>query len=184
MPDLKAPYVESRDRLLALLDGLPDDAFNAKPSAKGWSAGECVVHLNTMAKRYLPELEAAVADPQAPRAEGPFRYGWAGRQFVKAVTPGSRALPTAPAMKPPSADGLCSDVDRQRAVGRFTDDIDRYLAVIDAADGLDLGAIRLRSPFASFIRFPLGVFLEAMGQHSLRHVLQAERAVAATRGAA
>ena len=184
MPDLKTPYVDARVRLLALVDGLSDDAFNAKPSAKAWSAGECVVHLNTMAKDYLPRLEAAVADPDAPRGTSPFRYGWAGRQFVKAVTPGSRALPTAPAMKPPRAEGHRSEIDRDRAVSRFTSDIDRFLAVVDAADGLDLARIKLRSPFAWFIKFPLGVFLEAMGQHSLRHVLQAERAVAATRGAA
>lgn len=183
MPDLKAPYVESRDRLHALIDGLSDDAFNAKPSEKSWSAGECVVHLNKIAKGYLPEMEAVVADPSAPRGEGPFRYGWLSRRFIASVRPGSRNLPTAGAMKPPEVGGLRSDIDRSRAVERFDADIDRYLAVIDASEGLDLGRIKIASPFLSILRLPLGAFLEAMGQHSLRHVLQAERAVAATRGA-
>jgi hypothetical protein len=183
MSDLKAPYVASQERLHALLDGLSDDAFNTKPGETRWSAGECVVHLNKIAKGYLPKMEAAVAVPDAPRGEGPFHYGWLSRLFISSVTPGSRNLPTAGAMKPPEADGLRSDVDRQRAVGRFDADIGRYLAVIDAADGLDLARIKIASPFLSVLRLPLGAFLDAMGQHSLRHVLQAERAVAATGGA-
>ena len=182
MTDLRAPYVESRDRLLALVDGMPDAVFNRKPSAEGWSAGECVVHLNTMAKQYLPQFEAAVARPDAPRADGPFRYGWLSRRFIAAVAPGSMKLPTAGAMKPPPTDGLQSDIDHQRAVGRFSTDIDRYLAVIDAAQGLDLATIRLSSPFLRALRLPLGALLEAMGLHSLRHVIQAERAVAVARG--
>ena len=183
MTDLRTPYVESRDRLHALLDGLPDDVFNAKPSATSWSAGECVVHLNKIAKGYLPRMEGAVSDPGALRAQGPFRYGWVSRRFIASVTPGSRKLPTAGTMKPPQTDGLRSDVDRQRAVARFDADIGRYLEVIDRAEGLDLAHIKLSSPFLALLRLPLGAFLEAMGQHSLRHVLQAERAVATARGA-
>lgn len=176
MTDLKAPYVEARDRLLALVDGLSDDAFNHKPSPKSWSAGECVVHLNTMAKDYLPRLEEAAAR-EGPRGEGPFRYGWLGRRFIAAVTPGSRPMPTAPAMKPPASGAARSAIDMDRAVGRFVSDTDRFLAVVDAADGLDLARIKIRSPFLAVLKLPLGVFIEAMGVHNLRHVAQAERAV-------
>jgi len=183
MTDLKTPFLESQERLHALLDGLSNEAFNAKPSEDSWSAGECVVHLNTIAKGYLPAMDAAVDDPGAPRGEGPFRYGWVSRMFIRSLRPGSRPLPTAPAMKPPAAEGLRSDIDRARAVDRFDADIDRYLALIDAAEGLDLARIRIPSPFLPLMRLPVGAFLEALGQHSLRHVLQAERAVAATGGA-
>ncbi|WP_420457313.1 DinB family protein [Rubrivirga sp.] len=183
MTDLKAPFVEARDRLDALVDGLPDDVFNAKPSAKGWSAAECVVHLNRTAKGYMPYLEEAVARTE-PRGQGPFRYGWVGRRFIAAVTPGSRAIPTLPAMKPPSARGLRSDIDRERALGRFDSDTDALLAIVDAADGLDLARVKVLEPFLPFFKLPLGVFIEVLGQHNLRHVLQAERAVADARGAA
>ena len=180
MPDLKAPYVDARDRLVALTDGLSYEGFNRKPSPKGWSAGECVVHLNTMAKGYLPRLEEAAAR-EAPRGTPPFRYGWVSRQFIKAVTPGSRPLPTGGAMKPPASEPDVSSIDMDRALERFLDDTDRYLAVVDAAAGLDLARIKVQSPFLSVLTLPLGAAVEAMGLHSLRHVLQAERAVAAAR---
>ena len=184
MTDLAAAYIEARERLLTLTDGMTHEAYNAKPSESSWSVSECVVHLNTIAKGYLPALEADVADPNAPRGTGPFRYGWAGRKFVGMLRPGTRAMPTAGAMKPPEATGLISEIDLDRSLTRFRDDIDRYVAVVEAADGLELAAIKIRSPFLKLMRFQLGVFLEAMGQHCLRHVGQAERAVAATQGAA
>ena len=175
-------YVDARNRLLALLDGLPDDAFNAKPSAKGWSAGECVVHLNKTHRDYLPQFEA-VAERDEPRGEGPWAYGWMATRFVEAVRPGSRPLPTGGKLKPPSADGLRSEIDRGRAVSRFEADIEALVAAVERMDGLDLGAIKMRSPVLPVIRFPVGAFVEAMGLHALRHVMQAERAVEAFRTA-
>ncbi len=181
MTPLAAPYVEARTRLDALTEGLTPEAFNRKPAPDSWSAGECVVHLNTLAKGYLPHLEAAVGEG-APRGEGPFRYGWLARTFVNSVRPGSRALPTSPAMKPPAAADRQSDIDMERALGRFRADIDRFLDVIDRADGLDLAKIKVRSPFLKLLKLPLGAALDALGLHALRHVMQAERAVQATAG--
>ena len=179
---LAAPFRDARARLAALADGHPSDAFNRKPSDQGWSAGECVVHLNKMAKAYLPVLEEA-ARLDGPRDAPPFRYGWVGRKFVDAVRPGARPISTMRAMKPPpSADAGRSDVDVDRALARFEADVDRYLAVVADSDGLDLARIKVRSPFLPILRLPLGIFLEAMGQHSVRHVLQAERALAARPG--
>ena len=176
MTDLAAPYLEAQRRLRALADAVDDDLFNRKPAPKAWSAGECVVHLNKMAKGYLPVFEAAVAKTQ-PRAAGPFAYGWVSRKFIDAVRPGSRPIPTAGAMKPPaSADARQSSVDRARALERFDQDIARFLGVIEASEGMDLARIKVRSPFLPILRLPLGAFVEAMGLHCVRHVQQAERA--------
>ncbi|MDT7857074.1 DinB family protein [Rubrivirga sp. S365] len=169
-------FSESRRRLHALAGGVGDDAFNRKPSAKAWSAGECVVHLNRTAAAYLPALEAALG-AGAPRGEGPFRWGWVARRFVEAVRPGSRSVPTFGGMRPPRPAGLRSDVDRARAVAQFDADAARWLALCERAEGVDLGRVRVRSPFVPLLKLPAGAFLEAMGLHALRHVGQAERAV-------
>ena len=52
---------------------------------------------------------------------------------------------------------------------------ERFIAVCEAADGLDLARIKVRSPFLKLLRLPLGAFLDAMGLHAIRHVQQAER---------
>ncbi|MEM1115816.1 MAG: DinB family protein [Bacteroidota bacterium] len=176
--DVSAHYAEARDRLGVLTDGMSDETFNAKPSAKGWSVGECVVHLNTIGKGYLPVLEGAIT-PAAPRGEGPFRYGWVTRRFIEAVRPGSRPMSTAGSMKPPPATGLRSDIDRERALSRFDADVERFIALCTEADGVDVGRIKVSSPFLPILRLPVGGFLEALGLHAVRHVGQAERAAQA-----
>ena len=178
---LAAPYLDARDRLAALTDGLDPAVFNHKPSADAWSAGECVAHLNVTAERWLPVLEAA-ADRDGPRGDGPFRYGWVARTFVDALRPGSSPIPTVRAMKPPAASGRQSSIAMDEAVARFDADVDRYVGAVESADGLDLGRITVRSPFLPVLRLPLGAFLEALGLHNVRHVMQAERAVADWRG--
>lgn len=185
-PQLEATaalFHEARDRLDALVDEMPDVRFNRKPEANRWSAAECVVHLNTVSKGYLPILEEAAAR-EGPRGDGPFHYGPLARTFIGSLRPGSRPLPTAPAMKPPATVGLQSDVDRARALTRFHADTKRFLATVEAADGLDLARVKVRSPFLPLLRLPLGAVLEALGLHAVRHVAQAERAAARTGPAA
>ena len=127
-----------------------------------------------MAKGYLPEFEA-VAQLDGPRAEGPFRYGFIARKFTDAVRPGSRPIPTGGPMKPPPTSGQRSDIDKTRALDRFDADVDRYVATIEASDGLDLARISVRSPFLKFLKLPAGAFLDALGHHAVRHAQQAQR---------
>ena len=170
-------YRDALRRMRALDARIDDETFNAKPSPTSWSVGECVVHLNTIAKGYLPLFEGALED--APNGSGPYKWGWVSRRFIEAVRPGSRPIPTAGAMRPPATEGATSSIDRARAMARFEDDMDRYLAVLERADGLDVSRVRVASPFLRILRLPVGAFLEAMGLHAQRHVGQAERAAAA-----
>ena len=172
-----AHYREAQAHAHRVADGLSDEQFNWKPSAKEWSVGECLVHLNTMGKGYLPVLEDALAR-DAPRATGPFRYGFVSRRFIEAVRPGSRPMPTAGAMKPPKASGGRSEIDKARALASFDGYTDRFVEACHRADGLDIASIKVASPFLRIMRLPLGAFLEALGLHAMRHVGQAERVTA------
>ena len=170
-------YLDARARLHALADPLSDRTFNWKPSPKAWSVGECIVHLNTIGGAYAPALRAAVE--RAPAGEGPFRYGFVSRRFIEAVRPGSRPLPTAGAMKPPPADGVRSAIDKASALTSLDRTTDALVAIVDAAAGRDLAAVRVPSPFLNLLRLPVGAFVEALSLHALRHTGQAERVAAA-----
>lgn len=175
MTDYKAPLLDARSRLRALLDGLDDRAFNSKPAPGSWSVGECVVHLNKTHAPYLPVIEEKAALSE-PAGAGPFQYGFVARRFIDAMKPGTRAVPTAAKLKPPATTGLTSDVNRQRAVSRFESDVDRLLAAMDEADGLDVARVKMRSPVIPVMKLPLGAFFQILGHHAVRHVEQAERA--------
>lgn len=173
LPTIRAGYADSCDRLHALADPLSDEAFNWKPSPRSWSVAECIVHLNTIGKGYAPPLREAVqASPPGP---GPVRYGFVSRRFIEAVRPGSRAIPTVGAMKPPATEGTRSAIDKARALAGLDRATAYLVAAVDAAAGKDLAAVKMASPFLKVLRLPVGAFLEAMSLHALRHTAQAER---------
>ena len=166
-------YRDAQRLVHSVADGLSDEAFNWKPSASAWSVGECIVHLNKMAKGYQPVFEAALSG--APRAPGPFSYGFVARRFTDAVRPGSRPIPTGGAMKPPPAEGGRSQIDKDRALDRLDADTRRFIAIVEQSEGVDLARVKVRSPFLPLLKLPLGAFLDALGQHAVRHAQQAER---------
>ena len=178
-----AAFRDARARAHVLTDGCTREAFNWKLAPDRWSVAECLVHLNTVHGRDLPAFQAvvdrALGDPRAPRAAGPFRYGWASRLFVRSVSPGSRPLPTMPAMRPPAPPSPAQSAhDPATVLAEFDAITDGFLALVETMDGLDVGRIRVASPFAPLFKLPLGAYVEALSQHALRHVGQAERVAA------
>lgn len=167
-------YRDAQAHLHSIADDLSNEAFNWKPDANSWSVGECVVHLNKSSKGYLDSLEE-IAARDAPRAEGPFTYGFVTRLFINGVRPGSRSTNTFRALRPPEASGTYSGVDKTRALARYDADTHRFLEVIQAVEGLDLTRVKVPTPFLPLVRFNLGGLLEALGLHAVRHVQQAER---------
>lgn len=167
-------YRQAQAQAHALADPLTSAQFNWKPSPEAWSVGECVAHLNKVAERYVPAMEKA-ASAEAPQGAPPFRYGWASRLFIRAMRPEARSFPTVPAMKPPSSSAACSQIDKARALADLDAWTERYVGVVEEAEGVDLARVKMRSPFLWLLRLPLGAFLDATGQHALRHAAQAER---------
>lgn len=166
-------YRQSKDGAHRVADGLTPAQFNWKPSESEWSVGECLEHLNVIARSYVPAFERA-ASADAPRGTGPFTYGLLARLFIRSVRPGSRALPTAPAMDP-SDKGAVSSLDPARVLSEFDAMTERYVGVCGQLEGVDYSAVKVRSPFLALLRLPLGAMVDAMGLHALRHIQQAER---------
>src|SRR3954469_1804777 len=102
-------FEQLADEADAIASPLSDAQFAwAPPLAKGgygWSAAQCIDHLNVSARLYLPQLDEGIANAirQGRYAEGPFTYWWIARRVVK-----SRARPprfrsrTPAAFEPPS----------------------------------------------------------------------------------
>jgi len=164
-------FRKSEAEILHLAGSLTDDAFNWKPAPETWSIGECIEHLNRVAKAFLPRLEA-VARRTEPTGQGPFTYGFIARKMIDAIGPEGPNLSTSRSLNP-SAGASRSIVDRREALHAFFEATDRYVAVCEAAAGLDLAKIKVSYPFFRLLRLPLGAFLHIAGLHALRHARQA-----------
>jgi len=142
-----------------------------------WSIAQCLDHLTTTTRVYLPTLETAVAAAPPPGATPPPPYvpGPIGRWLIASMEPPPKRRMTAPrAIKPGAAP---PPIDT--ALREFVAAQDRLQAVIARARTLDLGRVRIRSPLAPVLRMKLGTALGFLAAHERRHLWQAEQVRAA-----
>ena len=155
----------------------PLDAFQAnwKPEHDKWSVAECLRHLNETGSRYAAAIRKATekARLEGKMAAGPHEYGWVGRAFVRAVTPGSRPMKTWGSMKPPTSPPDASTLDADAELAAFVAARRSLISTCAAADGVALGRAKMRSPVMPLLRLPVIAFLDATAAHDARHLEQA-----------
>ena len=160
---------------------LPPEVLSAKPSPEKWSAAQCLEHLNIYGRHYLPEIEKAIgrAKKRSSRPAATFHSGWLGAYFTRLMLPGpDGAVKTK--MKAPKNAVPAPDPDPRIMLAEFIDQQEMLLKLLGEAGSVDLGRVRVPISIAPWIRLKLGDTFLFLTAHIGRHVLQAERAVAAT----
>lgn len=157
------------DRLIAPLS---DRQFAWNPAPGSWSVAQCLEHLNTVARNYLPVLDEGIADAirRGLYAPGPYTYNWIGRLLVYVNEPARRFRAKAPKQFLPAPDR-----PRHEIVAAFRAYQVQYVDRLRQASGLDLGRARVASPVAHWLRMPLGSAFALMVTHERRHLAQARR---------
>ncbi|MFW6192865.1 MAG: DinB family protein [Gemmatimonadota bacterium] len=184
-----------------LAAGLTPEQLRWRPEPGRWSVGECLDHLVLTGEAYLEVLDEAIEEGRrrGVRAEGPYRRSLVGRFLTWTLEPPPRLKVPAPEVIRPRASGADGSAGG-RAAGRPAragasdegdgpgpaDPLPRFLALrarlgrrLEAADGLDLGRIRVTSPFIAFARFDLGSAFRMVAAHERRHLWQAGRVLEA-----
>lgn len=165
-----AELAATSDAFLKLASPLSPSGLNWRPSPGSWSIGQCIDHVATTNGRMLPLLDRAIADArEAGRlSDGPFRYGWIARWFLSSTGPSGRRM-SAPAPYRPSLSALepVETLERYRSVAA------RLANAARAADGLDLGRVRVPSAALPILRLPLGIWFLSLAAHERRHLNQA-----------
>ncbi|WP_205503548.1 DinB family protein [Rufibacter psychrotolerans] len=154
---------------------LPLDAalLNAKPHATGWSALECLEHLNRYCRFYLPHLEKALSAAPISPGNLPVRYSWIGRKSLAVVDPSSpRKHKTLRHMNPHNSRLTTAVVDE------FLQHQDRLLSLFALAPKADLNQKNIPVEFFRLLRMRTGEALEFLLAHQQRHLQQALRAKA------
>jgi hypothetical protein len=154
----------------ALVSPLSDTQFTWQPAPGVWSISECVDHLNSTARAYLPRLDEAIgaAIRRGMYGEGPFKYSRLGRLFVWLNEPPPRVRIKAPKVfHPPPAR------PRHDIMAAFRAYQVQFIDRLRQANGLDLTRARVSSPVGSWLRFSLGSGFALMVAHEQRHLAQA-----------
>jgi len=155
---------------------LDDTAFHARPPSAGWSAAECIAHLNLTTVALLPRLDSALATgrPGYPDTRR-YRRGVLGSLLAWSLEPPARLrFRTLPTFVPKSAGPKGAILaEFERLQGDLSDRI-------RSASGLDLNELRIGSPFNARLSYNVYAAFCILLAHERRHLWQAERAVRAT----
>jgi len=155
---------------------LTPELWAARPAANEWSVAECVIHLNLTSCAFLPLIEDAIDNGRrlALYGTGPFRreiVGWFVYWITRPIIRVKTTAPFVPAGVEPK-DRVLADFDMLQ--GKLGD-------CLRNADGLDLGQLRIVSPFDSRLRYNLYSCFRLIPAHQRQHLAQAEAVVDALR---
>lgn len=188
--ELLREFEASEEEATAVASALTSSQLWWRPEPDRWSVGECLDHLVRTGEAYLEVIDEAIAAGWEKRLTGrpPFRRTLLGRWFARALEPPpGLKLPAPGRIRPrrpggPETAGPGSEPRRSREDALTTSPLPRFLALRDRlarrlgdAKGLDIGRIRVRSPFVPLVRVDLESAFRMVAAHERRHLWQARR---------
>lgn len=156
---------------------LPDTTLRLRPSQRGWSALECVAHLNATSDAFLPVLSAGISRAPASPSAAPMRLELMARVFLWYLNPPYRIGTRTPGRFEPAP-----IVEAVRVFDDFELRQARVEVLLRQAQGRRLDQVKVVSPFDARFSYSLFAAFRLFAAHERRHLWQAERAAGAGRG--
>ena len=153
---------------------IPHTQFAKRPSPGSWSANECLQHLNSYGRFYIPAIEKAIKE-QKQGYNPKFTTGFWGHQFTKMMEPKENGKMKK--MKSPKDHRPAVILPSHEVIAEFISQQERLLQLLRDAATTDLGKIKVPISISKFIRLKLGDTFHFLITHEYRHYLQAERAL-------
>ena len=144
-----------------------------KPDERGWSAAECLEHLNLTNRSYLSRLEPILAHLRSRNvlAVKPFRLNCNAAVLKYWLEPPSRLrLPTSARFQPLRVQDPVASLHDFCALHL------KLVGLLESSRGLALDQAMLASPFAKSMKYSAYSAFALIAAHNRRHLWQAERA--------
>lgn len=154
---------------------VPHAQFAFKPSASSWSANECLQHVNSYGRYYLPAIQKAIDKAAMGSAEN-FHSGWLGNYFTKMMMPKENGS-LATKMKSPKDHAPTKILESHQVIAEFIDQQETLLKLLRTARQHDLNKVKVAISIAPFIKLKLGDVFMFLIAHLIRHSQQADRAL-------
>ena len=157
---------------------LPSDYLTAQPGEGKWSAAQCLEHLNSYGRYYLPAMEKAISSATGTQPHPQFSSSWLGNYFYNLMRTDSRGM-VKKKMKAPKDHRPTAHLNATHVLSEFISQQEHLLQVIVLAREVDLQKAKVPISIAKFIRLSLGDTFLFYITHIQRHEAQAERAILA-----
>jgi hypothetical protein len=171
---LKDELLAASEKAATIVHASRSDRLIARPSPGGWSAVECLIHLNLTSKQYIPLIHSAIQQAQKDGLDstGPFRRDWKGRFLAWFLEPPYRmrgkTIPHAVPDRPRPPEPVLEEF---RALNT------QLVELLEDASPLAMDEIRIVSPFNGNVSYNLFSTFHVVTAHERRHLWQAEKAL-------
>lgn len=173
------------DELLKTANGkfltAPKEVLLRQPAPEKWSVAQCLDHLNSYSRYYVPAIEKAIQSAlngnQTAVPSAVFKSGWLGNYFTKMMEPKADGHP---GMKMQAMKGYrpLSDLDAEKVVSEFIGWQQQLKTLLKDAQSVNIQRPKIPTTLGSWLKFSLGDTFRFVIAHERRHVAQALRAMA------
>jgi hypothetical protein len=87
LEDLYSQTEHSIDKAIREWQQIPVEIMNEQPGIDKWSATQCLEHLNSYGRYYLPAIQKAIQKASGTKPAVYFESGWLGNYFYKLMLP-------------------------------------------------------------------------------------------------
>lgn len=139
-----------------------------------WSAVQCLAHLNSYGRYYLPQIEKAIQSKQKSEPSQSFKSSWLGNYFYQSMLPqvGNKKIKK---MKSPKDHVPKTDINVAATIAEFIDQQEKILVLLEKARTINISQAKVPISIAKFVKLQLGDTFLFLIAHIERHVLQAQR---------
>lgn len=151
-----------------------DSAILLKAASNGgWSIAQCLEHLNSYGRYYLPQIHSKLHKAKKTENGVLFKSSWLGRYFIQMMEPTTRGRK----YKAFKDHIPVTDLDAHKTVAEFIQQQEQLLVYLRMAHNYSLQDIMIPISITKLIRLPLGDVFQFIIAHDERHLQQALRSI-------
>lgn len=178
LEDVEAEIDEATKRAWQLVKSTDPRFFTVRPHPSKWSAAECLSHLSISTEMFLPVIAQSIEEGRkrnltTTKKPSMDLLGRILRWFLE--PPIRKRVATSAPFVPKAVRA------KAEAFGEFSSLQSKLIDLLHQARGLDLGKLKIVSPFDKRVRYNLYSAFMIVAAHQRRHLWQAEQTIAAFR---
>ena len=151
-----------------------DEGLLLKPASNGgWSIAQCLEHLNTYSRYYLPAIQKGLETQRKKGTNLQFTSSYLGAYFTQLMEPKEKMSK----MKAFKDHNPVVELDAYTVVAEFIEHQETLLKLLKASAATDMNTIRIPISITRLIRLKLGDVYQFLTAHNERHIVQARRNV-------
>lgn len=156
---------------ICLFQNLHESVLLKPASNGGWSIAQCLEHLNTYSRYYLPVIKKTLINQPQKEGSMVFKSSYLGAYFTQLMEP-KENMKKLKAAKNHSPN---TNLDAYAVVAEFIEHQEELLNLLKQSVAIDMNAIRIPISITKWTRLKLGDVFQFLIAHNQRHIVQAKR---------